>query len=308
VASTQYKVVAVVVTYNGTRWVDTCFTSLTNSRYPVDVIAVDNNSTDNTVELIRKNFPRVTVIENKHNAGFGEANNQAIRIAIKQNADYVFLLNQDAWVEPETIGTLIQACEHDPSYGIVSPLHFNGKGDKPDGAFFNYVSKVYDLERIKSESKTFPIDFINAAAWMVSRACLEHVGGFGYLFHQYGEDRDYIQRMRFADFKLGFVTTTKIFHDRPDKRFDFDSQEKVTWYYTTGCRVRLADINKPYPVAFLSVYFWLTKEITALAFSGKFFALRSYAEIVLKTFFGSFNEISIYRGVIKRRKAFLFLK
>jgi GT2 family glycosyltransferase len=308
VEASPYHVVAVVVTYNGSRWVNACFSSLMRSSYPVHVFAVDNNSTDNTVALIRENFPKVSVIENKHNAGFGEANNQAMRIAVKQNADYVLLLNQDAWIEPDTIGELIKAFQSDPGYGIISPLHYNGAGEKPDGAFLNYIGKSYNLEKIRSDSKIFPIDFINAAAWLVSRDCLEKIGGFGYLFHQYGEDRDYIQRLQFADLKLGFITTTKIFHDRPDKRFDFNEEQRVTWYYNTGCRVRLSDINKPFGVALLTVFFWLTKEMIALFFSGKVFALVSYLKIIGKTFFGSFNEISIYRNVISRKSPFLFLK
>jgi N-acetylglucosaminyl-diphospho-decaprenol L-rhamnosyltransferase len=306
--ASPYNVVAVVVTYDGSRWVNACFSSLMKSNYPVNVFAVDNNSTDNTVALIRENFPKISVIENKNNAGFGEANNQAMRIAVKQKADYVLLLNQDAWIEPDTIGELIKAFQSDPGYGIISPLHYNGTGEKPDGAFLNYVSKSYSLEAIKSESKIFPVDFINAAAWLVSRDCLEKIGGFGYLFHQYGEDRDYIQRLQFANLKLGFVTTTKIFHDRPDKRFEFNEEGRVTWYYTTGCRVRLSDINKPFVVALLTVYFWLTKEMIVLFFSGKVFALVSYVRIIAKTFFGSFNDISIYRNVIKRKTPFLFLK
>jgi GT2 family glycosyltransferase len=307
VASRQYKVVAVVVTYNGSRWVNSCFSSLVKSNFPIDVFAVDNNSSDDTVEMIRKNFPEVSVIENKHNAGFGEANNQAMRIAVKRNADYVLLLNQDAWIEPDTIRTLISSLESETSYGIISPLHYNGSGEKLDGAFLNYVNRSYDLEKIKSDPKIFPVEFINAAAWLVSRDCLEKVGGFGYLFHQYGEDRDFIQRLRFSNLKIGFITTTRIFHDRPDKRFDFNQEERVTWYYTTGCRVRLADINKPFLIAWLAVYFWLTKELLVLTFSGKTFALRSYFKIISKTFLGSFKEILIYRNVIKRKTKFLFL-
>jgi GT2 family glycosyltransferase len=308
VTSPKNKVVAVVVTYNGSRWVKQCFSSLLNSEHPVDVYAVDNNSTDETVQLIRENFPKVKVIENKHNAGFGEANNQAMRIAVNQNADYVFLLNQDAWIQPDTIGTLINSFQSDSGYGIISPLHFNGTGEKPDGAFLNYVSRVYSLEKIKSDPNVLPIDFINAAAWLVSRDCLDTVGGFGYLFHQYGEDRDFIQRLQFYNLKLGFVTSTKIFHDRPDKRFVFEKEERVTWYYNTGCRVRLADINKSFAIALLSVFFWLSKEIIFLILKGKVFALISYLKIIVKTFFGSLNEISIYRNVIKRHTRFLFLK
>ncbi len=304
------KVFAIIVTYNGMRWVDKCFSSLINSRHPVDVIVVDNNSSDNTVATIREKFPQVLIIQNAHNAGFGGANNQAIKIAVEQGADYVLLLNQDAWIERDTVGCLLESFRETKGYGILSPLHYNGDGSRLDTAFKGYISKMYDVDHlINSRTKqVYNAEFINAAAWMISRKCLEKVGGFGYLFRQYGEDRDYVQRSLFYHEKMGFITTTKIFHDRPDQRFDFSSAAKITWYYSIGSRVRLSDINKSSAMSWISTLYWLLKDIVALTFSGKVYAIRSGLFVVGKVFFADFfGGIYGYRKRIRAGSAFLFI-
>ena len=84
----------IVVTYNGSKWIDKCFGSLVNSTIPLQIFAVDNGSSDGTPDIIRSKFPSVQVIENKENLGFGQANNIGIRQAYDAGADYVFLLNR----------------------------------------------------------------------------------------------------------------------------------------------------------------------------------------------------------------------
>ena len=93
------KIFAIVVTYNGMRWYDRCFGSLRNSDMPVETIVIDNASTDETVSYIKEHFHEVCLIESKENLGFAKANNIGIKRALDNGADYVFLLNQDAWVE-----------------------------------------------------------------------------------------------------------------------------------------------------------------------------------------------------------------
>jgi GT2 family glycosyltransferase len=88
---------------------------------------VDNNSADDTVNFIKANYPEVTLLEQNKNLGFGKANNIGISLAMKNEADYVFLLNQDAWVQPDTIEKLVSAHQREPQFGILSPMHLNGK-------------------------------------------------------------------------------------------------------------------------------------------------------------------------------------
>ena len=99
------SVFVVIVTYNGAVWLDRNLSSLRHSDYPVTTIAVDNNSTDASIEILEK-YSEADVIKSGENLGFGKANNIGITKALEQGADYVFLLNQDAWIFPDTISSL----------------------------------------------------------------------------------------------------------------------------------------------------------------------------------------------------------
>jgi len=98
----------VIVTYNGMQWIDKCLDSLIHSSIPLNIIIIDNLSTDGTVDFIKHKYPTVELVETGKNLGFGKANNIGITHAVKQNADYVFLLNQDAWVGLNTIDELVK--------------------------------------------------------------------------------------------------------------------------------------------------------------------------------------------------------
>ena len=124
------KILVIIVTYNAMKWAEKCFTSLRNSSVTSDVIVVDNGSTDGSQEFIHEHFPEVELIENKENLGFGRANNIGLRKALEDKYEYAYLLNQDAWVLPNTFEELIAVSEKHPEYGVLSPMQlkavFNG--------------------------------------------------------------------------------------------------------------------------------------------------------------------------------------
>ncbi len=209
----------VVVCYNGGDWLRKCMESLKTSILPVRVVVLDNGSADGSIQLIETRFPEVTLIRNPDNVGFGRANNEGIRLALKGGADYVFLLNQDAWVEPDTLQQLVEQSQLHPEYGLFSPAHLNADGNALDHGFANYVradrcpgfiSDAY-LQQLKS---IYPLPFVNAAAWLLTRACLEKTGGFNPMFFMYGEDLDYTQRVLFHRLQIGIVPRARIFHAR----------------------------------------------------------------------------------------------
>lgn len=97
------RVLAIIVSYNFVGWMKRCLGSLRCSELPVDVVVIDNFSTDDTVQMIKKNYPEVRLICSNENLGFGRANNIGLRIALEENYDAAFLLNQDAWVEKKRL-------------------------------------------------------------------------------------------------------------------------------------------------------------------------------------------------------------
>lgn len=210
------KILVIVVTYNGMRWADRCFGSLSMSGVPTDVIAIDNGSTDGTPEYISENFPQVKIVATGENHGFGRANNIGLRYALEHGYEYVYLLNQDAWIFPDTFGTLIEAMEADRSYGIMSPMQMAACIDRPDPRFERWCPKaaLRDVDSRFRKGKVYGVKFVMAAHWMISRECLENVGGFSPAFTHYGEDDNLVHRAIYKGYRIGIHSGTKAVHDR----------------------------------------------------------------------------------------------
>lgn len=202
------------MTYNGSKWIEKCINSLLRSIYPINILVVDNCSTDDSVELL-KQFSEIHLIQSKENLGFGKANNIGIDYALNNKADYVFLLNQDTWVFDDTISNLVVMAQNNPSFGIVSPMHFSGDEKTLDKGFVTYYNRNVEENAGKNIAI---VPFVNAAAWLVSSACLQKVGGFESLFGHYGEDRNYCDRVLYHQFQIVIAKNAKICHDRKISR------------------------------------------------------------------------------------------
>ena len=254
------RIYVVIVTYNGMQWVDETFKALIFSSVKSSVVVVDNNSSDDTVSFITGNYPDIELLKQKENLGFGRANNIGISYALKNNADYVFLLNQDAFVELNTIEYLINVSENNKDYGIISPIHYNGNGTFLDESFSYYIRNftcdnfISDCVLSKPKKEVYSLPMINAAAWLLPKKTLEVVGGFDPIFFLYGEDDNYCQRVLFHKLKIGITPNTFIRHDsnnnfKPefkkgsDKYYDkFIVRLKVTYANVNNHKYK--DLNK----------------------------------------------------------------
>lgn len=249
------KIFAIVVTYNGMRWYDRCFESLQNSDMPVETIVIDNASTDETLSYIKEHFPEVCLIESKENLGFAKANNIGIKRALDNGADYVFLLNQDAWVEKDTLTKLVQTFEDNENVGIVSPIHLNGEYSGLDWGFVNYVSGDFISDSYMQKlKKYYQVKFVNAAAWLINAECIRKVGGFDtLLFVHYGEDRNYCQRVLYHGYKIFINTQCTVCHDR-EFRVSIEEQYRHKIFAIDrylALKVKLGNINKDYDMRIL---------------------------------------------------------
>lgn len=216
------EVFVIIVTYKGIRWYDRCFTSLRKSTIPLQTIVVDNASNDGTAEYIRENYPEITLIESKENLGFGKANNIGMRYALDHGCDYVFLLNQDTWIEPQSIEGMIQIHQQNPEYGILSPMHLRGDQKSlyiqiEDGKM-DHGNKLLSDCYFNTLDNIYTVTYVNAAAWLLPRRTIETVGGFDPLFVLYGEDDDYLNRNRYHGFKVGLCPKYRIVHDHQESQ------------------------------------------------------------------------------------------
>ncbi|MDB5021986.1 MAG: hypothetical protein JWQ28_3113 [Pedobacter sp.] len=247
------KIIVLIVTYNGQQWLNKCLSSLTRSTLPLDVVVVDNASSDKTLEILG-DYKISKLFALDENLGFGKANNVGIKYAIDQSADYVFLLNQDAWIRPDTIQQLVEASLRNPEYYILSPLHLEGTETKFDHNFRNYMSPplcmdlLSDLENNKENLRdVYETVFVNAALWLLPKACLTKIGGFDPIFAHYGEDNDLTKRVRYHGYKVGICPKAVGVHDRfqPNDLQADPKFIKTVKRLQTDALIRLKDINVP---------------------------------------------------------------
>lgn len=271
----------IIVTYKGHQWYERCFTSLRQSEVPVQTVVIDNASNDGTVEYIREHFPEVHLIESKENLGFGRANNIGMRYALDHGCDYVFLLNQDAWIEPNSIKELVRIHHENPEYGILSPMHINAEKNHFNILFddgdrnYNIASDFYF--GIKKE--VYKVKYVNAAAWLLPRTTLEVIGGFTPLFLQYGEDDDYVNRMHYHNLLIGLCANTTIVHDHTTLK---NSLTGGDIRHLQSILFELCDINKDNPIFLMHKRYIssMLKSLLTLRFGFFLKTMHDYAYIV----------------------------
>ena len=217
------KILTVIVSYNAVSWIERCLQSVLASTVASDIMVVDNASQDDTCKIINKHFPKVILKKNETNLGFGCANNIGLKYALENAYDYVLLLNQDARVSSDMLQELIDIAENRPDFAVLSPIHLNGKGDKMDARFFNYLVSgcaqyITDMIVKNAFFPVYPCGFVNAAVWLMSKRCITKVGGFDPLYFHMGEDVDYCVRVIKKGLKIGICPETYAYHDRENRK------------------------------------------------------------------------------------------
>ena len=214
-----------------------------------------------------------------------------MKMALEEGYTHVFLLNQDAWIDPNTIGTLVDLSQRHPSYGILSPVHLTGKGDKPDPGFGHYA-KLQTLQDLPSEDILL-VPFVNAAFWMIPTHVLQKVGGFCPLFYHYGEDKDFVNRLHYHQYQVGYSPQVFGNHDReyrPSTHEGFLRTESV--YHLS----EYVNINYPWPKAFgYGILAVMKKALTSLI-SGKSQLSKDYLRMGFQLLSRS-TEIQSYRKI-----------
>lgn len=288
----MHKIFVIIVTYKGHLWYDRCFTSLRESEIPLQTVVIDNASNDGTVEYIRENYPEIHLIASEINLGFGQGNNKGMRYALDDGADYVFLLNQDAWIEPNTLKELVDIHKRNPQFGILSPMHLNVEKTAIEKGLMHYVVdlKITDPAWINdlyfgTTKDIYNTNYVNAAAWLLPRKTLETIGGFDPLFFHYGEDDNYMQRVTYHGFKIGLCPSVKVVHDT-ERRVKGNSQSAQS--HTKNLLVELCDINSKITLFQFSIFkiskvirksFKLNIKETRILFDELKFALRNKKKI-----------------------------
>ena len=275
------SILAIIVTYNGMKWIDKCIRSVLSSTIHSDIFVVDNASSDDTPDYIAKNFPKVLLTRSAKNLGFGAANNIGLQYAIDNNYDYVYLLNQDAWVKEDTFEKLILTQKKHLDYGILSPIQLDSSEKKFDFGFgwelsqWKEHSKVCEDLFFKRNVDIVSFNMIMAAHWLISRDCLLKTGGFSPAFFHYGEDNNYAERVQQKGYKIGVAMDALAIHDRTgriisdEKKIFFDYCLKIVEISSFSNSIKCILWNYTYDTL-LKIFFLRTHILCRLKFYHKF--------------------------------------
>ena len=292
------SIYVIIVTYNGIKWLHKCLHIL-SSDVKLHIILIDNGSTDGTIAFIENNYPALELIRSDTNLGFGQANNKGITRALKAGADYVFLLNQDAYIEKDTIRQLVEFHLAHIDYGVLSPQQMNGAGSALDKSFENIVlSKKCMISSFEDAGTIIhSVYFVMAAFWLVSAKCLNKVGVFDPVFFHYGEDSDYLSRVRYHGFKIGVVMNAVGYHDREERAVSDIQQLKM--FYTAQLAV-FTNINHPFILCFLKVMYNHFKRSVSYIRDSRFDLFKENSKEYFNLIFNKINPVLSARSNNKK--------
>ncbi len=221
------KIFVIILNYNGRDTLERCLRSVFRSQnVNFTVVVVDNASEDGSFEEVRKNWPRVNLIRNDKNLGFAAGNNVGIRFALERDADYVFLLNNDAEILPDTLERLLEAAERNRRPSVLCPLI-----ETPKGKIWYAGSKInwwrmrtehVNLVSDKNSDTIVPVEVATGCAVLIAKEVFAKIGLLNESYFLYYEDADFSFCARKSGFTVGLLPSSRAVHaetsELPDKK------------------------------------------------------------------------------------------
>jgi len=237
------KVFLIILNWNGGKMTVNCLRSLEGIKtdgVDVEIIVVDNGSTDNSLKLIEDfkfkiedSHLRLKVLRNKTNLGFAEGNNKGIRYALEEGADFICLLNNDTRVSPDFLLHLIKVAESGEKIGIVGGKIYFERGYEFHkeryklnelGKVIWYAGGEIDWDNVYATHRgvdevdcgqyevQVETEYVNGCLMLIKREVFEKVGFFDPKYFLYFEENDFCQKALKAGFKLVFTPKAVIWH------------------------------------------------------------------------------------------------
>lgn len=228
--TTPVTVSIIIVNWNARNYLMQCLASLSPEvcRYPMEIIVVDNASSDGSPECVESEYPDVKLIRNKENLGFAKANNIGVAAS---TGKYLCFVNSDVKVLPDCISRLVEYCDEHPDTGMVGPRIIGADGHLQRScrgfpSVWNMFCRALAFDTIFKNLKLFTgysllhwsqnslcqVDILTGCFWLVRRQALEQVGGLDESFFIYGEDMDWCKRFWRKGWPVVFVPSAEAIH------------------------------------------------------------------------------------------------
>lgn len=200
------KVSIILVNWNGRKWLPKCLSTLSNQTYKnIEIIFVDNCSSDNSVAYVKKKFPKIIIIENSSNTGFSTAANVGVRAA---KGKYLLIVNIDTWVENNFIERLVKFYKKN-SFSVISPTE-----KRYDKSTIKILNTTIDPTGTPAfyipKNKNLP--FYLCTSYFLTKKDYIQSGGFDSGYFLYMEDVDWFWRINLLKMSYCYVPDVYIYH------------------------------------------------------------------------------------------------
>jgi hypothetical protein len=225
--NTIKKLTIIITTYNSSQLIKSCIDSIINIPN-IDIIIVDNYSSDNTIQIIETNFPNLKIIKNSKNLGFSFANNLALKIATTK---YSLILNVDAKISQNDIFTTLKILEENPKIAIAGNIVHNCK--LINGEITNPTPCPKNLLQLKgSQNDKFYINkFITGAGMYLNMDIMKKIGFFDEGFFLYCEDNEICKRAIKKGYNTAIIKNTTLIHvGGNSSSISPDELKKIYWH------------------------------------------------------------------------------
>ena len=209
----QYPTLGILIlNHNGRRWLAPLYRSIQSNRYPdVRVYLVDNASADDSIEVTLRDHPEVTVLRMPQNLGYCTAYNLAMPYALADGCEWLIWANNDVLLEPGCLMDLVHACQEHNDIGVAGPGFLAWDRDEPNSYMLGNHPQAIPALQARSE---IPIDveWVEGSFLMVSRRCLEKVGGLDPYLDNFWEEADFCRRARHQGSRVVLVPSALARH------------------------------------------------------------------------------------------------
>lgn len=267
--STASKIIILILNWNGKQDTLDCLESVQKIDYDnYQIVVIDNGSTDGSVSAIRDKFSEIHIVENKANLGFAGGNNAGIGYAIKQNADYIFLLNNDTTVDSQLLRELIKASEKHPDAGILGSqiyiykhpqkIWYSGAKWLPEQAQFIHLGSG-EVDRGEDGQEVRETAYICGCALLIKTEVIKKIGVLDSRYFLMWEETDWCYRARKVGYRCLVVPKAKVWHKISAS---FSGGDKAPHYQYFWWRNRFLWIEKniSFPAS-LKLYWVILKQI-----------------------------------------------
>jgi len=253
-------VVSVILNTNHRQDTLDCLASLKQNSYENHrILVLDNASNDGSVGAIRSSYPEVQIIELEKNLGYAGNNDEGIKAALDQGADWVFVLNEDTVLALDCIERLVTEGENNPQIGIVGPMVYHHNEPNVIQSAGGKMNRFYQgWHRGQNEldcgqyAHVEPVDWISGCGIMVRRELIEQVGAIDERFFYYAEEFEWCIRARKSGWKIIHVPQAKMWHKGVQRNYQ---PKPPIMYYWTRNRLFLLYKHHASPVAWVVTWY-----------------------------------------------------